>query len=292
MNRTFRILLVAVVALGAVGGYWKLVLAPKRAQAADLQQQIAVQQAQLAQTQSLITTYRGARDAYETNYATVVRLGKAVPTDDDTRSLLVQLDAAAKRSGVDFETINLNASGGSADGTAVVAPGAINAGTFSAMPFSFSFDGDFKTLGNLFARLERFVSLKNDQIAVSGRLLRVESISLQPGRRRLAVDQRPGRRELLHRPGGRRSRGRPGEHRNDDPGREHRRHREQRPMNVITDTLRGLVRRKLWPVALLLVGALVAVPLMLAKDPEPWRSPRPPRTRRSRTRACRRRSSL
>jgi hypothetical protein len=40
-------------------------------------------------------------------------------------------------------------------------------------------------------------------------------------------------------------------------------------MNVITDTLRGLVRRKLWPVALLLVGALVAVPMMLAKDPEP-----------------------
>ena len=32
-------------------------------------------------------------------------------------------------------------------------------------------------------------------------------------------------------------------------------------MNLITDSLRGLVRRKLWPVALLLVGALVAVPV-------------------------------
>lgn len=39
-------------------------------------------------------------------------------------------------------------------------------------------------------------------------------------------------------------------------------------MNLITDTWRGLVRRKLWPVALLLVGALVAVPLVLAKAPE------------------------
>jgi hypothetical protein len=39
-------------------------------------------------------------------------------------------------------------------------------------------------------------------------------------------------------------------------------------MNLITDTWRGLVRRKLWPVALLLVGALVAVPLTLAKTPE------------------------
>jgi hypothetical protein len=39
-------------------------------------------------------------------------------------------------------------------------------------------------------------------------------------------------------------------------------------MNVITDTLRQLVRRKLWPVALVLLGALVAVPLLLAKQPE------------------------
>jgi hypothetical protein len=39
-------------------------------------------------------------------------------------------------------------------------------------------------------------------------------------------------------------------------------------MNVITDTWKALIRRKLWPVALLLVGALVAVPLVLAKSPE------------------------
>lgn len=39
-------------------------------------------------------------------------------------------------------------------------------------------------------------------------------------------------------------------------------------MNLITDTWRGLIRRKLWPVALLLVGALAAVPVLLAKTPE------------------------
>ena len=40
-------------------------------------------------------------------------------------------------------------------------------------------------------------------------------------------------------------------------------------MTVITDTLRQLVRRRLWPVALLLVAALVAVPMTLAKSPDP-----------------------
>ncbi len=75
-----------------------------------------------------------------------MRLGKAVPSDDDTRSLVVQLDATAKRSGVDFDTINVNGSGGgdaSAAGAAPMAPGAVNAGAFSAMPFSFSFSGEF-----------------------------------------------------------------------------------------------------------------------------------------------------
>jgi hypothetical protein len=38
-------------------------------------------------------------------------------------------------------------------------------------------------------------------------------------------------------------------------------------MTVITDTWRQLVRRRLWPVALLLVAALVAVPLKLSKTP-------------------------
>jgi Tfp pilus assembly protein PilO len=180
VSRTFRILTAAVVAVLAVGGSWKLVLAPKRAQAAELETQVITAQAQLAQTESLIATYQGARDAYKANYATVVRLGKAVPTDDDTRSLVVQLDAAAKRSAVDFDTINVNGGGGSGDGMSV-APGAVNAGAFSAMPFSFSFSGNYSTLGGFLSRLERFVTVKGEKIAVNGRLLRVESISLQPG---------------------------------------------------------------------------------------------------------------
>jgi Tfp pilus assembly protein PilO len=168
------------VAIAAVGGYWKLELSPKRAEAAKLEQQVATKQAELAQTQALIATYEGARAAYTQNYSTVLRLGKAIPADDDTRSLVVQLDAAARRSGVDFDTINLNggSSGASATTGTPVAPGAVNAGAFSALPFSFKFTGNFGTLGNFLSRLERFVSLKGDEIAVSGRLMRVESIQL------------------------------------------------------------------------------------------------------------------
>ncbi len=184
MSRTYQVLLAVVVAAAAVGGYWKLVLSPKRVQAAQLEQEVATKQAELAQTQQLIATYTGSRDAYKTNYDTVVRLGKAVPSDDDTRSLVVQLDAAAKRSGVSFDTLNVNAGGSSGTTgatTAPTAPGTVNVGTFSAMPFSLTFNGQFNTLGDFLSRLERFVTVKGDKVSVNGRLLRVESISLKPG---------------------------------------------------------------------------------------------------------------
>jgi hypothetical protein len=40
-------------------------------------------------------------------------------------------------------------------------------------------------------------------------------------------------------------------------------------MTMITDVWHQLVRRRLWPVAVLLLAALVAVPMLLAKDPAP-----------------------
>ena len=188
MSRSIRILLAAAIAVVAFGGYWKLALAPKRVEAADLSKQVAAQQAQLAQSQRLVASYAGAKRAYGANYATVVRLGKAAPSDDDTRSLVVQLDAAAKRSDTAFASIDVGGGGGSSQTTSTggaaattTAPGAINTGAYSVMPFSLAFTGDFATLENFLGRLQRFVTVKGDKILVNGRLMRVESVSLQPG---------------------------------------------------------------------------------------------------------------
>jgi Tfp pilus assembly protein PilO len=186
VSRNTRILLAAVVAVLAAGGYWKLALAPKRAQAADLAKRVAVQKAKLAQQQGLLIMYEGAHAQYKANYAKVVRLGKAVPADDDTRSLVVQLDAAAKRSDTSFENIDVSASSataatGTTTPTASVPPGAISVGSYAALPVSLAFSGDFGTLENFLGRVQRFVTLKGDDVLVNGRLMRVESISMQPG---------------------------------------------------------------------------------------------------------------
>jgi hypothetical protein len=98
---------------------------------------------------------------------------------------MVQLDSAAGKSRVDFRTIAVGGGSAPAPGTAKsstsLPPGAvIGAAGFPTMPFSFTFGGSFFRLSDFFSRLERFVTVRNQQIGVTGRLLTLDSISLEP----------------------------------------------------------------------------------------------------------------
>jgi hypothetical protein len=189
VTRTNKILIAVVATAAALGAFWFLALAPKRDEAAKLDKDIAAKQAEVSTAKATLTGYQKARDHYKTNYATMVRLGKAVPEDDDVRSLVVQLDSAAGGTGVDFRTIQVGGGNGPAAGATTTAaggtggppPGAVSVGSagFSAMPFTFSFKGSFGNLSQFFTRLERFVTLRNERMNVTGRLLRLESIDLQ-----------------------------------------------------------------------------------------------------------------
>lgn len=182
MTRNTRLLIGVVVIAAAAAAYWMLLLSPKRQEAATLTTKVSVAQAQLAQSRATLADYEQAKTAYQANYSTYVGLGKAVPADDDTRSLLVQLDASAKRSGVDFSNLDVQQSATTSATTNVAtAPGAVSAGGFSAMPFTFAFGGTFSTLSDFLARLGRFVTLRGDKVEVNGRLVRIDSIQLQPG---------------------------------------------------------------------------------------------------------------
>jgi hypothetical protein len=194
VTRSTKILIaVAGIGLSAFAFYFFL-LAPKRDQVAKLDKDIAAKSAEVAQSQAMLTTYEAAKASYKTNYATLARLGKAVPADDDVRSLLVQLEATADKTGVDFTQMELGSSLAGAQsqssneqsettsGELASAPGAIPVagGALSAMPFNFTFSGGFFDLSTFFAKLEHFVTLNNQRIDATGRLLRLESVSLTP----------------------------------------------------------------------------------------------------------------
>jgi hypothetical protein len=192
MTRTNKILLAVVVAVGATCAFYFLALAPKREEIARLDADVAAKVDEVEQARATLATYEQAKASYKSNYATLARLGKALPPDDDVRSLLVQLESAADRSGVDFAKIELGSSGtgapsAPAESTAAAGelappPGTVPVagGALSAMPFNFTFTGGFFDLSTFFARLEHFVTINNKRLDATGRLLRLESVQIMP----------------------------------------------------------------------------------------------------------------
>ncbi len=187
-------LILTIAALGvAAAAFYFLALAPKREQVTKLETDIAAKQAEVAQSQQMLQTYEAAKASYKGNYSTLARLGKAVPADDDVRSLLVQIQSTADHSGVNFKQFELGSGlAGATDtgatdnkpatGTLAAAPGSVEVagGALSAMPFNFQFTGGFFDLSAFFAKLEHFVTLNNRKIDATGRLLRIESVSIAP----------------------------------------------------------------------------------------------------------------
>jgi Tfp pilus assembly protein PilO len=170
--------------VAAAGAFYMFALKPKQREASDLKAQIAKQRSELEAAQQLLASNQAARAQYRRAYASVVRLGKAVPADDDVKSLIVQLDSAAKSSKVDFRSIDVSSSGGSStDPTAAVQlpPGAtVGPAGFPVMPFSFAFTGSFFDLNTFFRKINALVSDKGSKLRVNGRLLTLEGLSLQP----------------------------------------------------------------------------------------------------------------
>jgi Tfp pilus assembly protein PilO len=91
-----RIVIMVVLAVGAVVAGWMLVVSPKRDQAASLSTQISAQQSQLDTARSQLAAGESARAAFAGQYAQLAKLGEAVPPDDDVPSLIYQVQNAAQ----------------------------------------------------------------------------------------------------------------------------------------------------------------------------------------------------
>jgi hypothetical protein len=122
-----RTVLTVVAALALVAAAWFLLLAPVRKDAKALDAQIATSQTRLTAAQALVAQGETAKTAYRADYAAVSSLGKAVPTDDDVPSLVVQLESAADRSRVDFRSIELSSAGAAAAAPPIAQVAAVGA---------------------------------------------------------------------------------------------------------------------------------------------------------------------
>lgn len=186
--------MVVVAALAAA--FWFLLLSPKREEAQKLDGRIHTLEFSLSQHRSEAQSAIAARRAFPHEYQRLVVLGKAVPGGDETPSLLVQLSHLATKAEVGFQ--NLTLSGGSGEGeepeagaasftspteaeVALLPLGAtIGPAGLAVMPYELSFVGDFFQIAKFIEGLDKLVKTSNENVAVNGRLITVNSFSLVP----------------------------------------------------------------------------------------------------------------
>ena len=206
MGSVNRVIVAMLLAVALVVGFWLLLLGPKRKEANELGTTVTSLQESLAVDRQHVDEALVARKGFPADYGQLVVLGKAVPADDDTASLLVQVNRIAARSGVRFQEITLNAAGSEEAGAVapeagaaaappsssnVAAPTEAAAATMplgasvgpaglAVMPYSLKFTGNFARVADFIHGLDALVRTGESSVSVDGRLITVDGFSLGP----------------------------------------------------------------------------------------------------------------
>jgi hypothetical protein len=202
MSSSNRIIvaMLAIVALAVV--FWMMLLSPKKEEVSKLDKQVVQQEESLSLHRSEVELGLAAQKAFPVAYQQLVVLGKAAPADDETASLLVQLNRIAEDSKVRFETFELSpASGGEAEAPApppapepgqsasYPSPTEVSASTMplgasigpaglAVMPYTLTFKGSFFHVADFIHGLDKLVRTKNEEVEVTGRLITINGFNL------------------------------------------------------------------------------------------------------------------
>ncbi len=187
------IAMIALVLLGIL--FWVLLLSPKREEAAKLGKEVERVETSLAGHRAEVAEAEAARREFPADYQELVLLGKAVPGDDDTASLLVQLERVSRRAGVDFNKIELSAEGGDEESapapTVAVSPteaaaslmplGAqVGPAGLGMMSYALDFKGTWFEVADFVEGLDSLVKTRAAGVAADGRLITISSFTLVP----------------------------------------------------------------------------------------------------------------
>lgn len=104
-----RKIVLALVPLLLIAVYWFMILAPKRKEAHKLAGQVTSAQQARDTAVSQASTLEQAKTNFAAQYTQMVHLGKAIPTQVDMPSLLVQLNHAARGTGIQFGDMKVGA---------------------------------------------------------------------------------------------------------------------------------------------------------------------------------------
>jgi hypothetical protein len=175
-----RIMLGVVVAVAVLAGAWMLAIKPKREEASQLADQ-ALQAAERRDTAlASLANAKQAREQYAEAQLGIVRMGRAVPADDDIATLVFQLDRSARKAGIDFRAVRLDATGTNPTPDAGAGTDKPKGATdVTKVPFKVTFEGRFFELRRFIDHARTFTRLKKGKyVSVRGRLISIEGVSL------------------------------------------------------------------------------------------------------------------
>jgi hypothetical protein len=162
LNGRIAVVFASVAVLLIVLAGWFVLVAPKRAHAAELETKIATAQGELIATQHFLRSSAGQTSAKQ-----LAKLTRAVPATPRTSEILRQLSQAASAAGVRINGITPTAMVSTTGG--------------QALPMTVVVEGHYFRLQKFVRLLRAAATVGTDSVHVSGRLLAIDGIQFATG---------------------------------------------------------------------------------------------------------------
>ena len=157
-NALIGIIVAGVLVFGLAA--WFLVVHPQSGNVANLKKQSQDVQEKIDAYNQQVAA---ARSTPKIEVADVYRLAKAMPTKTDMPDLVLELSQLARDTGISFDSI-------SPQPVAAV-------GSYSVMPISVTFNGNFYNLADFLYRLRSLVTVHGGRLDATGRLFSVDTLA-------------------------------------------------------------------------------------------------------------------
>jgi type II secretory pathway pseudopilin PulG len=190
MSQQVKTALAVVAIVAGAAAFWLLLLSPKRDKADELSAQVTTAKSTLSTENRRAAKGLAAKKKFRHDYQQLILLGKAVPADAETASLLVQLNAVSRPTATPFLAIASEGGGGSESSESDVPAttidlepplgSSVGPAGFRAMPVKVGYEGGYFGLVELLKHVNGMVTTKDGRVIANGRLVTISSFVLQP----------------------------------------------------------------------------------------------------------------
>ncbi len=156
--RTLGAIVGAVILVYAAAGYF-MVVSPKKAESARLDEEIATTQVEL---RDALAATAAQEDTQPIAVADIFRLSTAMPNTPDMQGILVELQRIADETGIRFKSITPQS--------------ALPVAAYQVVPIDVAFDGSFYALSDFLFRLRTLVTVRRGELHAAGRLFSVATV--------------------------------------------------------------------------------------------------------------------